>query len=120
MIIGCLLKLSADWREAAEAELIAFAHEHDPAMLAALCREIRVRSGADEDAEAAAERKYDSRYLTMNSTMDGMVHVDGMLDPESAATVNAARIPLMGKATAVGHPHHRRSTARMPWSSWPG
>jgi hypothetical protein len=101
VIIGCLMKLSADWREAAEAELIAFARDHDPAMLSALCREIRVRSGADEDAEAAAQRKYDSRYLTMNSTMDGMVHVDGLLDPESAATINAALTPLMGKATVL-------------------
>jgi hypothetical protein len=46
VIIGCLLKLPADWRAAAEVELLAFAREHDPAMLAALCRELRVRTGA--------------------------------------------------------------------------
>jgi hypothetical protein len=37
----------------------------------------------------------------MNTTMDGMVHVDGMLDPESAATVTAALTPLMGKTTQL-------------------
>lgn len=98
MILGCLVKLSPDWRDAAEAELIDFARDHDPAMLAMLCRELRIRSGADEDAEAAAQRKFESRYLTMNATIDGMVHLDGMLDGESAATVDAALLPLMSNA----------------------
>jgi hypothetical protein len=97
VIIGCLLKLKAEWQEPAEAELLTFAHDHDPAMLGQLCRELRVRAGADEDAEAAAQRKYDSRYLSLNSTIDGLVHLDGMLDPESAAVVNAAITPLLGK-----------------------
>jgi hypothetical protein len=96
VILGCLLRLPTDWREAAEAELLAFAIEHDPGMLAMLCRELRVRSGADEDAEAAAERRYAARYLSVNPTWDGMVHLDGMLDPESAATMAAAITPLIG------------------------
>lgn len=98
VIINCVTKLPADWREPAEAELCAFACDHDPATLAALCRELRVRTGADEDAEAAAERRYRDRYLSLHSTMGGMVHLDGMLDPESAATVTAALDPLLAKA----------------------
>jgi Domain of unknown function (DUF222) len=94
VILGCLLTLSADWREVSEAELLGFAREHDPGMLAGLCRDLRVRAGADESAEAAAERRYASRYLSLKSTCEGMVHLDGMLDPESAATVTAALTEL--------------------------
>jgi hypothetical protein len=73
VMIGCLLKLDPSWREAAEAELLTFARDHDPAMLGALCRELRVRTGADEDAEAAAQRRYDSRWATSSKTFDGML-----------------------------------------------
>jgi hypothetical protein len=90
IIIDCLGKLASGWREAAQPELVAFAREHDPAMLAQLCRELRVRTGADEDAEAAAERKYAGRHLSLNSTFDGMVHIDGMLDAAGGAIVKAA------------------------------
>jgi hypothetical protein len=95
LILGCLAKLPADWRDAAEAELLTFAREHDPGMLAALCRELRVRTGADEDAEAAAQHKYDSRFLTITDTFEGTARIDGMLDPESAATLRAALAPLI-------------------------
>jgi hypothetical protein len=64
VILGCVMKLPDDWCDAAEAELLAFAREHDPAALAALCRELRIRLVADEDAEAAAQRKYDNRWVT--------------------------------------------------------
>jgi Domain of unknown function (DUF222) len=95
VIIGCLLKLPSEWKDAAEAELLEFARANDPGMLGALCRELRVRSGADEDADAAAQRRYDDRWVTLSSTIDGMTSIQGMLDPESAATINAAIAPLL-------------------------
>jgi hypothetical protein len=59
------------------------------------CRDLRIRTGADESAEAATQRKYASRYVSLNSTFEGMLHLDGMLDPESAATSTAALTPLL-------------------------
>jgi hypothetical protein len=94
MIISCLLKLDPAWRDDAETEMLAFARDYDPATLAALCRELRVRTGADESAEAAAQRKYDNRWVTLSRTFDGMTGITGMLDPESAATLLAALNPL--------------------------
>jgi hypothetical protein len=62
-------------------------------MLAALCRELQVRSGADQTAEAAAQRQYASRHLTLAATIDGMVSINGMPDPEAGATLHAALTP---------------------------
>jgi hypothetical protein len=110
VILGCVFKLPEDWRAAAEAELLTFARDHDPAALAALCRELRIRVGADEDAEAAAQRKYDDRWLTLSSTFDGMTAISGMLDPVSAATLQAALNPLL--TTATGRDDERSSGQR--------
>jgi hypothetical protein len=38
--------------------------------------------------------------MSLNSTFEGMLHLDGMLDPESAATLTALT-PLL-------EPNHRR------------
>jgi Domain of unknown function (DUF222) len=94
IIIRCLASLSAEHREATETELLTFAREHDPGLLAQLCQQVRVITGADEDAEAAAQRKYDDRWVTIAPTYTGMVSISGMLDPESGATVQAALTPL--------------------------
>jgi hypothetical protein len=95
VILGCLPKLLPDWRDAAEAELIGFAAEHDPDTLAALCRELRIRTGADDDAEAAEQRRYESRWLTTSRTFEGMLSIAGMLDPESGAVLTTALDALM-------------------------
>lgn len=102
VIVSCLCQLSHDWREAAQAELIAFAREHDPAMLGRLCRELRIRSGADESAQAAAERMHRDRYLTLDETLGGMLHIDGMLDPVGAATLKAALNALVTATSCDG------------------
>jgi hypothetical protein len=90
LIIGCLARLDPEWRDAARAELLEFAGEHDPGMLAQLCAQLRVRTGADEDADAAAQRKYADRWVRLAGTFDGMTSLSGMLDPAAAATVTAA------------------------------
>jgi hypothetical protein len=108
VILGCLAKLTSDWREAAEAELIGFATDHDPDLLAALCQQVRVRSGADDDAEAAAQRRYRDRWLTTARTFEGMLHLEGMLDPESGAVLTTALDALL----AVPVPDDERTIAQ--------
>jgi hypothetical protein len=94
VILGCLRRLTPTWSEAAEPELVAAARQVDPTSLGRLCHRVRLRAGADEDAEAAAQRMYDSRWLRLTKTFDGMTSIDGMLDPESGAIVAAALTPL--------------------------
>jgi Domain of unknown function (DUF222) len=109
VILGCLGKLPADWAAAAETELCAFAAGNDPGLLGRLCAELRVRAGADEDTEAASVRRHAERSLTLNPTIDGMIHLTGMLDPESGAIVAAAIAPLVAAHTG---PEDTRSTAQ--------
>jgi hypothetical protein len=97
-ITGCLRTLPADWREIAEPELIDTARQVDPTSLGRLCRELRIRSGADEDAEAAAVRMHEARWARTSTTFDGMLHVEAMLDPEAGATLLAALAPLLVRA----------------------
>jgi hypothetical protein len=47
---------------------------------------------------AAAQRRYDSRWVTVSPTFRGMHAVSGMLDPASAATVKAVLAPLLERA----------------------
>jgi Domain of unknown function (DUF222) len=54
IILGCLRHLAPDWRDVAETGLIDAARSVDPTALSQLCRELRIRSGADEDAGAGA------------------------------------------------------------------
>jgi hypothetical protein len=98
VILGCLDKLPADWREAAQTELIDFARTNDPGLCHRLCRELRVRSGADEDAEAAAQRRHASRWATLSTTFDGMMNLQAVLDPEAGAVLQAALAPLLHPA----------------------
>ena len=98
VIASCLRRLGVSWREIAEPELIEAARQVDPTSLGQLCREIRVRSGADDDAEAAAQRLHDSRWATILKTFDGMLHLEAMLDPEAGAMLAAALAPLMVRA----------------------
>jgi hypothetical protein len=100
LILGCLRRLPGEWAVVAESELIEASRRVDPTSLGQLCRELRVRSCADEDAEALAQRMYDERWLTMSTTFEGMVHLEGMLDPESGATVAAALGPMLVRAGA--------------------
>ena len=95
LIISCLKSLDPEWREAAQDELLSFAADHDPGLLAALIRAIKIRTGAEESAEARAQRQFDNRFLHLHDTYDGTVRLDGMLDPASAALLRAAIQPLL-------------------------
>jgi hypothetical protein len=113
IILGCLRHLSPDWRDVAETELIDAARNVDPTSLGQLCRELPIRSGADESAQAAAQRMYDNRWATVNKSYDGMVHLEAMLAPEAGATILAALTPLMTPAGEADQrlPEQRRADA---------
>jgi hypothetical protein len=99
VIMSCLAKLPAGWQDTSQAQLVAFAAEHDPGMTAALCRDLRVLSGADDDADAAEQAKYASRWVKLDTTFDGMTSLTGMLDPASAATVRTALDAITSRDT---------------------
>lgn len=101
VILACLRRTPPDLREVVEKELIKAAETVDPAMLARFCRELVARLGGDEDAEAAAQRRFSRRWARLVDTFDGMVRLDGMLDPLSAATIRAAIAPLLERAGDV-------------------
>jgi hypothetical protein len=48
-----------------------------------------------EGAFRECERQFDRRYLQLAPLLDGMVAVDGLLDPEGAAAVDAALAPFL-------------------------
>jgi hypothetical protein len=97
LISHTLSRLTADWREAAEAELLTVARDEPMTTLAALCRALRIRTGADEDAEAQAQRMYDSRWATLSKSYEGMWHLTAMLDPEAGEVLATALQPLLTK-----------------------
>lgn len=82
-------------RDVIEKELVRAAECCDPTELARFAREVRSRLGAEESAEAAAQRRYDSRWVRLTPTFGGMHAIDGMLDPAGAATLSAALAPLL-------------------------
>ena len=48
-----------------------------------------------DGALQAADRQFERRHLTMSPLMDGMSHLDGLLDPESATMVATALAPFL-------------------------
>jgi Domain of unknown function (DUF222) len=91
-------KVPVEIRDVFEKELVKAAEACEPGELGRFAREIRARLGAEEDTEAAAQRRYDARWLRITQTFDGMHAVDGMLDPAGAAVVKAALAPFLDRA----------------------
>jgi hypothetical protein len=80
-------------RDTAEAILLRAAEHVDPKTLARLARELEATINPDGEDEAAL-RRYNSRYLTVVTTFAGMVHIEGLLDPETGNALLAALTPL--------------------------
>jgi hypothetical protein len=113
VIIGCLLKLPAAHRGWATDTLLEAARSLDPTMLGQVAREIRLRTGADENRDAAAQRLYAERWARASVTTFGMVHLDAMLDPENGQTFIAALNAAMGAAPDRSQPDvDERTTAQ--------
>jgi hypothetical protein len=101
VILACLRRTPCNLREVVEKELIKAAETVDPAMLGTFCRELVSRLGGDEDAAAAEQGRFSRRWARLVNTFDGMVRLDAMLDPFSAATIRAAIAPLLERAGDV-------------------
>jgi hypothetical protein len=86
---------------AAEAEpvLVAAARRLDPSRLRRVVAQLR--GVADPDgAGAQAQRRHRQRGVWLASTWEGMVAVNGLLDPEAGQTLVAALEPLARPTTA--------------------
>ena len=110
VITGAVQKAPAELREVVETELVTAAESVDPGRLGSFTRELIARL-TNDDAEAAAQRKYDSRWLRLSETFEGMTSVEGMLDPASAASIKAALSPLLASTGPDDQRTHGQRTA---------
>ena len=67
-------------------------------------------------AEVARQRRHDRRGLWLAATLDDMVAVNGLLDPEAGTILRAALEPLARPADAGDDRHGDQRTAT-PWVS---
>ena len=95
VILGCLRQLPAGQVDAALPILLEAARAMDPVTLGQVVRELLLRTGADESREAAQQRRYTDRWARISTTFQGMVHLEGMLDPESGRTLLTAIDAMM-------------------------
>ena len=93
MITSTVKNLPETDRETAEEILLRAAEHVDPNTLARLARELEATVAPEVEAERAA-RRFRSRYLSVATTFAGMVHINGLLDAETGAALQAALAPL--------------------------
>jgi hypothetical protein len=77
----------------AEGVLVAAARRLDPPRLRRLTSHLRGVLDPDT-AEQRGRARWERRGLWLSATYDGMVAVDGLLDPEAGETVRSALLPL--------------------------
>jgi len=87
---------------AAEAEpvLVDAARRLDPPRLRRVITHLRLVADPD-GADRDTERRYGQRGLWLSSTWEGMVAVNGLLEPEAGQTLVAALEPLARPASAT-------------------
>jgi hypothetical protein len=93
-ITRCLDQLAASAQSVAEPILVDAARVVAADDLSQVVDAAREAWGGETLAERE-QRRYASRWVMTSSTLDGMVALDGMLDPESGATLTAALHALM-------------------------
>lgn len=81
--VGCADAFNRD-----EALLLSWAQRLDPRDLTLVLATWRAH--ADPDDDGPTPDAYDRRSLHISETLDGMVHLDAVLDPEAAAIVRQA------------------------------
>ncbi len=96
-ILRTLAKLAPADREVDEKILVEAAKDVDPDSLRALCQATEEAACTNEQADARRERLHGNRYLHLFSTFDGMVRIDGVLEPDAGAAVIAVIEPLAQK-----------------------
>jgi Domain of unknown function (DUF222)/HNH endonuclease len=83
----------------AEPVLLAAARRLDPPRLRQAVAHLRLVADP-EGADAQAERRHQQRGVWLSATWEGMVGVNGLLDPEAGQTLLAALEPLARPANA--------------------
>jgi hypothetical protein len=84
----------------AEPVLLAAARRLDPPRLRRVLAHLRLVADP-EGADGQAERRHGRRGVWLASTWDGMVAVEGLLEPEAGQTLLAALEPLAGPHSAA-------------------
>src|SRR5918992_5769004 len=102
---------------AAEPVLLEAAGRLDPPRLRRVLGHLQLVADPD-GADAHSERRHQRRGLWLASTWEGMVAIDGLLDPEAGQSLLAALAPLARPAAAadIRSGGQRRADA---WPSWP-
>jgi Domain of unknown function (DUF222) len=105
---------------AAEAEpvLLEAAGRLDPPRLRRVIAHVQLVADP-EGAEARADRHHERRGLWLTPTLEGMVALDGLLEPEAGQTLMAALEPLARPATAPMMCAAAASAAPTPSPNWP-
>src|SRR5918999_4934237 len=83
----------------AEPVLVEAARQLDPSRLRRLVGHL-VQVADPDSADAAAQRRHERRGLWLTPTLDQLVAVDGLLEPEAGQIVLAALEPLARPADA--------------------
>ena len=99
MLAAGTQELPAQVAADAEPVLVAAARRLDPPRLRQAIAHLRLVADP-EGAEGRAERRHEQRGLWVSSTWEGMVAVNGLLDPEAGQTLVAALDPLARPARA--------------------
>jgi hypothetical protein len=104
---------------AAEAEpvLLAAARRLDPPRLRRVLGHLRLVADPDR-ADRDSEHRQQRRGVWLAPTWEGMVALDGLLEPEAGQTLVAALEPL-ARPTSAADPALVASAGPMPWPSWP-
>ena len=101
----------------AEPVLLEAARRLDPPRLRRAVAHLRLVADPD-GADAQAERRQQQRGLWLSPTWEGMVAVNGLLEPEAGQTLVAALEPLARPPTPTT-PAPVASAGPTPWPSWP-
>ena len=83
----------------AEPVLVEAARRLDPPRLRRVVAHLRLVADPD-GADAAAQRRHGRRGLWLSPTWEGMVAINGLLEPEAGQTLVAALAPLARPADA--------------------
>jgi Domain of unknown function (DUF222) len=101
----------------AEPVLLEAARRLDPPRLRRVVAHLQLVADPDT-AQATTDRQHERRGLWLTPTFEGMVAVDGLLEPEAGQTVLAALEPL-ARPPALRTPAAVASAGPMPSMSWP-
>ena len=113
IIVSAVRDVPERERPAAEGILVDLARQAPPAQVATAAGDVVRRLVDREAAEAAEQRRFEQRHLSVAKTFGGMVALSGLLDPESGEAVMAAVGGLAQKSGAgdARTPGQRRADA---------